>query len=88
MTSLSEEELRRLAMDALTGFGPEIDPESLDREGNLRHQLELDSAGHTDFALSLKRAAQICGPEQGDPRLSWLSDCLPSLAGRRDRPTH
>lgn len=81
---MSEERLRQIVMEALTGVAPEIDPDALDPDVNFRDQLELDSVNYLDFVLSVERALGVRIPEQDYPRLSCLSGCLSYLASLTD----
>ena len=84
MRTMTAEDLRAVALDALKQVAPEADLSALDPARNFRDQLEIDSVDYLNFVLDLEQRLGIRIPELHYPRLSSLNGCvtyLSSVAG-------
>jgi acyl carrier protein len=82
---MSEDELRAAVLGALGDIAPEADLESLDRAGDLREALEIDSMDFLNLAIAVRAATGIEVPEADYPRLASIDDWVAYLAERRRR---
>jgi acyl carrier protein len=75
-------EIRKTVYAALRRIAPEIDPETLRPNVNLREQADLDSVDYLNFVIELHERLGIDIPEGDYGRLSTLDDCVRYIAGR------
>jgi len=70
------EELRRIVLDVLAKFVPEIVEIEVQSTVNFRDQVEMDSLDFLNFVLALEERFGIELPETDYPKLSSLGGCL------------
>ncbi len=75
----TEQELREVVIDALTGVAPDVDPEALDPEGDLAEQFDIDSMDFLNVIVAIDERTGIEIPERDYPRLSTLDDAVAYL---------
>jgi acyl carrier protein len=78
--TMTRDDLRAVALDALKQVAPEADLSALDPARNFRDQLEIDSVDYLNFVLALEQRLGIQVPELHYPRLSSLNGCVAYLA--------
>jgi acyl carrier protein len=79
---MSPEQLRSIVLEALSEVAPELEPESLDPQAELRSQLDLDSMDFLNFVLGLHKALGVDIPEADYRKLATLDACVAYLAAR------
>ena len=65
------EELRRIA--------PDVDPDSIDREGDLREEFDIDSMDFLNLVTALNRRLGIPIPDADYPRFASFSEAVAYL---------
>jgi acyl carrier protein len=88
---VTQDELREVVVQALTGVAPEIDPASVRPGVSFRDQLDLDSMDFLNFVLALHDRLGLDIPEVDYPKLTTLDDAVAYLAGHvahAARPPH
>jgi acyl carrier protein len=73
---VTQEELRDVVVQALTGVAPEIDPASVRPGVNVRDQLDLDSMDFLNFVLALRDRLGLDIPEVDYPKLMTLDGAV------------
>lgn len=81
-STVSDEELRSVVVDALLQVAPEVQPAGIDPSANFRDQIDFDSLDYLNFALLLEKRLGIRIPELEYPRLSSLDGCVAYLRSR------
>lgn len=77
---MNEQELQAVIFGALRHVAPEADPASLDRDEDLREQLDIDSMDFFNFVLGLNKGTGVEIPERDYPKLTTLAGCAAYLA--------
>jgi acyl carrier protein len=77
---MTPEKLRSTVLAALSEVAPELEPQSLDPQVELRNQLDLDSMDFLNFVLALHKALGVDIPEADYRKLSTLDSCVAYLA--------
>ena len=79
---MSPEQLRNIVLQALSEVAPELEPENLDPQVELRNQLDLDSMDFLNFVLGLHKALSVDIPEADYRKLATLDACVAYLGAR------
>ncbi len=79
---MTPEKLRSTVLAALSEVAPELEPQSLDPQVELRNQLDLDSMDFLNFVLALHKALGVDIPEADYRKLSTLDSCVAYLAAK------
>jgi acyl carrier protein len=83
---MTEAEIRRTVLDALTSVAPELDESALAPDRNFREQLDIDSMDFLNYVIALHNALKLDIPELDYPRLLTVSGAVSYLAGRLGKP--
>ena len=73
MTAL---EARQHVLGALTRVAPEVDPSTLNADGPLRDQVDLDSVDFLNFVVDLHARAAIDIPESDYGKLASITSAV------------
>ncbi|MCK6452640.1 MAG: phosphopantetheine-binding protein [Alphaproteobacteria bacterium] len=79
---MTDDELRKLVLDALAGVAPELDPATLKPDKSLRDQLDIDSMDFLNFMIALNEALGVDIPETDQPKLVTLDGAVAYLGGK------
>lgn len=79
---MTDEELRRVVLDALASVAPEADVGSLDPAVDLLDQLDLDSMDTLNWAIAVHESTGIDIPERDYGKLATIDSAVAYLAGR------
>ena len=82
---LSDDEIKKVALDLIAGIAPEADIENLDPSDRLRNQFDFDSVDFMNFAVALQERLNIKIPEEDYPRLATLNGCIAYVKSTTDR---
>jgi acyl carrier protein len=78
---MSEDELRKAVLNAISEVAPEIDVAHLDGAADLREAVELDSMDFLNVAIAVGTATGIEVPEADYPKLgsvdAWVAYLVP-----------
>ena len=69
---MNEQELRQTILDVLCEIAPEVDPETVPPDKDLREQLDLDSMDFLNFTIALHERLGVDIPEADAPQLFTL----------------
>jgi acyl carrier protein len=69
---MNEQELRQTILDVLCEIAPEVDPETVPSDKDLREELDLDSMDFLNFTIALHERLGVDIPEADAPRLFTL----------------
>jgi acyl carrier protein len=69
---MSPDEIRRLAINALSDIAPDTDPSTLRGDEDIREALDIDSMDFLNFVTALHKTTGIAIPEEDYPRLFTL----------------
>jgi acyl carrier protein len=75
-------DIRALIKDELGGIAPEVDLETIDPNGDLRAQTDLDSMDFLNLITAIHQRLGIDIPESDYPRLASLEGFIDYLAQR------
>jgi len=78
---VTQEEIRRIALDVLGGIAPEADLGALAEDDELREVLDLDSMDFLNFIAALHQATGVDIPEADYKRLYTLAGIADYLGG-------
>lgn len=81
---MTSAELERIVVETLARIAPELDAPSIDRRGDLRDQLDLDSMDFLNFVIALHERLDVDIPEGDYPRLSTLEGAVGYLSTKLD----
>jgi acyl carrier protein len=73
-------EIRRTVIAALTEVAPEVEPDSIRADVDLREQLDIDSMDFLNFVIALHERLGVDVPERDYPQLATLDGCVDYLA--------
>lgn len=73
---MTEEDLKRIVLKALTDVAPDIDPETVEPDTKFRDQFDFDSMDFLNLVIALHKATGVDIPEADYPRLSSLDDAV------------
>lgn len=79
---MERERIRQLVIDKLTGIAPEVDPDSILPDQDLRSQIDLDSMDFLNFVIALSRELGLDIPESDYSKLSMVDSCVDYLSNR------
>ena len=79
---MTQDDLKRIVVEALTRVAPEIDPASIEATTEFRDQLDLDSMDFLNFVLALHDGLHVDIPEADYARLSTLDGAVAYLAAK------
>ncbi|QPJ64784.1 MAG: acyl carrier protein [Candidatus Nitrohelix vancouverensis] len=83
---MTKEEVRQAIMDILSEIAPDEDINSINDDGKLRDQIDLDSMDFLDIVMELRKRFNIEVPEKDYEFLATMSSCvnyLQPLLGKR-----
>lgn len=78
---MTDQEIRKLVAEVLSGIAPEADLASVGDDEPLREALDLDSMDFLNFVIALGQRTGRKIPEADTPRLSTLRGLLDYLGG-------
>jgi len=79
---VTNEEIRKLIIDLLSGIAPEADFDMLADDCELREELDIDSMDFLNFITALHEATGVDIPEQDYAGLATLEDIVAYLGGK------
>jgi acyl carrier protein len=82
MNEMKPTELRETVLRVLGNIAPEVDFASLDPDGNLRDQMDIDSVDFLNFAIGLHNELGIDIPDTDVPKLQTLNSCVNYLVAK------
>jgi len=82
MTDSNTVKMREIVLRVLGNIAPEVDLASLDPDGNLRDQMDVDSVDFLNFAIGLHNELGIEIPDNDVPKLLTLNGCVSYLVAR------
>lgn len=81
---LTEDEIKKVALDIIGNIAPEADIENLDPAIRLRNQFDFDSVDFMNFAVELQKKLKIEIPEADYLQLATLNSCAAYLKLKLD----
>jgi acyl carrier protein len=82
---VTNDEIRAKVLAALAAAVPELEPDALAPDANLREALDIDSMDFLNFAIGLHKAFGIEIPEADYRRLATIDGCVAYLGARLGR---
>lgn len=79
---MTRDDLQQIVIEAITRIAPEVDGASIQRDVNLRDQLDLDSMDFLNVVLGLNGRLGVDIPEADYPQLYTLNGAVAYLASR------
>lgn len=79
---MSENELKELVLRCLMEIAPEIEPDGIGPDMDLREEVDLDSMDFLNFVTALHEALGVDIPEVDYPHLATLAGCIDYLGGK------
>jgi acyl carrier protein len=83
---MTREAIGQAIIDIIRDIVPDQDCAGLDRDRNLRDQLDLDSMDFLDIVMELRKKYGVEVPEADYPKLATLNSCMdylePKLASK------
>ena len=86
MSAPSHADAERAVKAALSAVAPEADLSTLDRKGDLREQLDIDSMDFLKFLVGLHDALGVDVPERDYRKLATLDACVDYLLAANGSP--
>lgn len=80
--AMSDTALRDKVIEVLRTIAPEVEPDQLEDQRPLRHQVDLDSMDWLNFLIALHQRLEVQIPEADYGRLVTLDDLLAYLRPR------
>ncbi len=66
------EEIEKIVVTAIQDVAPEIEPEEIDPDGDIREECNLDSMDFFNYLLALKHSTGVSIAESDYPKVSTL----------------
>lgn len=79
MSDSSDQALADTVFRVLTDIAPEIEPEDVAPDTDLREELDLDSMDFLNFVIALHEELEVDIPETDYPRLATMAGCVAYL---------
>ena len=76
---LTEDQIKKLALDLIGKIAPEADIENLDPAVRLRDQFDFDSVDFMNFAVAFQEQLKVEIPEADYPQLATIEGCIAYL---------
>jgi acyl carrier protein len=76
---MTDEELKRLVLNALASVAPELDEATLSPSKSFRDELDIDSMDFLNYVIALHEALKIDIPESDYPCLSSVEGAVSYL---------
>lgn len=73
---MKEEDIRQVIFQVLRSIAPDMEPEQLKPDDNIRYTLGIDSFDYLQFIISLDEALAIQTPEEDYGRIETLRTLL------------
>ncbi len=77
---MSEEDIRAAVIAELGNIAPETDAATIDPEGDLREELDIDSLDFLNFITALHKKLGVNVPESDYPKLLTINGAIAYLA--------
>ena len=78
----NESEIRKTVLELLSRIAPEVDPGTIDPDGNMQEQLDVDSIDLLNFIMSVHETTGIDIPERDYTKIATINDCVRYLAAK------
>jgi acyl carrier protein len=79
---MTEDQIKKLALELIGNIAPEADIENLDPADRLRNQFDFDSVDFMNFAVALQTHLKVKIPEEDYPQLATLNGCIAYLKSK------
>lgn len=79
---MNRNEIQASLLTILATIAPEMDPETMEPEVDLRDQLDMDSMDLLNFITAIHKQMGVNIPEADYPRLTSLAACVNYIAER------
>jgi acyl carrier protein len=79
---MTEDQIRKVALELIGKIAPEADIENLDPADRLRNQFDFDSVDFMNFAVALQEQLKVDIPEEDYPQLATLNGCIAYLKSK------
>jgi acyl carrier protein len=79
---LTDDQIKKVALDIIGTIAPEADIEDLDPAVRFRDQFDFDSVDFMNFAVALQEQLQVEIPEEDYPQLATLKGCIVYLKSK------
>lgn len=79
---MNRNEIQASLLTILATIAPEMDPEAMEPEVDLRDQLDMDSMDLLNFITAIHKQMGVNIPEADYPRLTSLAACVSYIAER------
>ena len=76
---MDRDALRQTLIRLLGALAPETPADTIDADGNLREQLDLDSMDFLNFMIVIEKATGVSVPEKDYAKLASLNGCVEYL---------
>ena len=73
---MTEDLIKKVALELIGQIAPEADIENLDPADRLRNQFDFDSVDFMNFAVALQTHLKVVIPEEDYPQLATLNGCI------------
>lgn len=77
---MNDQDIRRIAAEALAGIAPEADLSALGDDEDLRDALDLDSMDFLNFVIAVAQRSGLDIPEADTPRLRTMRGLVAYLS--------
>jgi acyl carrier protein len=79
---LTEDQIKKVALEIIRKIAPEADIENLDPADRLRNQFDFDSVDFMNFAVALQTQLKVEILEEDYPQLATLKGCIAYLKSK------
>jgi acyl carrier protein len=79
---MTNAEIKKVVLDALSNIAPEADFASIDPAKDLRDQIDIDSVDFLNFVIGLHKELNIDIPDADVAKLVTLNGCVVYLMSR------
>jgi acyl carrier protein len=79
---MTDEDVRKVVLDALAGVAPELDEGTLAPDKSFRAQLDIDSMDFLNYVIALHEALEIDIPESDYARVASIDGAVAYLSAK------
>jgi acyl carrier protein len=79
---MTEDQIKKVALELISQIAPEADIGNLDPAERLRNQFDFDSVDFMNFAVALQSHLKVEIPEGDYPQLATLNGCIAYLQAK------
>ncbi len=79
---MTDPDLKYIVVEELINIAPELEPDEIDPEADLRDEMDIDSMDFLNFVIALHKKLSVEIPETDYPKLFTVNGAVDYLAAK------